>query len=206
MSSDSPSVLTTLDSTSEQSPSKSIDLGESTTPKSSQQRVSESTPKRSYHESSPTIRLVPQQGASASINPSPQLETSPNAGLHIDSKPKLRQLGCLKLNNQRINVIERIASRWESVADQLHFENHHIDTIKKQSHYEVDSACRKMFIKWLEGVGRKPITWRTLIDALDEAGLPRVAHELNNIIDGTQGSPFHDSPPTTRRRRGKCAI
>ena len=103
-------------------------------------------------------------------------------------------------------MIERIASRWESVADQLHFENHLIDTIKIQSHYEVDSACRKMFIKWLEGVVRQPTTWRTLIDALDEAGLPKVAHELNNIIHGTQGSQFHDSSPTTRRRWGKCAI
>ena len=199
-------MLTTPDSTSDLSPSKSVDLRDSTTPKSSQQRVSESTSKRSYHELSPIIRLVPQEGASASISPTAQVEKSHNASVHIDSKPTLRELGCLKINNQRINMIERIASRWESVADQLHFENHLIDTIKIQSHYEIDSACRKMFIKWLEGVGRQPITWRTLIDALDDAGLPRVAHEFNNIIHGTQGSQFHDISPITRRRRGKCAI
>ena len=205
VSSDSRSAPTTLDSTSEQSPSKSIDLGESSTPKRSQQRVSESTPKRSYHGSSPTIRLVPQQGASASINPT-EVETSPNADLHIDSVPTLRQLGCLKLNNQRIDVIEQIAFKWESVADQLDLKSHLIETIRMESHHQANSACRKMFMKWLEGVGRQPITWRTLIDALDEAGLPRVAHELNNIICGTQESQFHDNSPTTRRRRGKCAI
>jgi hypothetical protein len=208
-SSDSTPVLRTLNSTSEQSPSKPIDsqqLKDNTTPKSSQQRVSESTPERSYHESSPTIRLVSQEEASASINPTPQVETSPNATLDIDSKPKLHQLGYLKLNNQRIKVIERVASRWESVATQLHFEGHLIDTIKMESHYQVDSACRKMFIKWLEGVGRQPIIWRTLIDALDEAGLPRVSHELNNIIHGTQESQFHGSSPSTRRRRAFCAI
>ena len=206
VSSDSPSVLTTLDSTSEQSPSKSVNLRDSTTPKSSQQRVSESTPKRSCHELSPTMRLVPQEGASASISPTVQVETSPNASVHIDSKPTLRQLGCLRFNNQRINVMEQIAFRWEYVADQLHFENHLIATIRMESPYQINSACRKMFVKWLEGVGRQPITWRTLIDALDDAGLPRVAHELNNIIHGTQGSQVHDSSPTTRRRRGKCAI
>ena len=205
-SSDSTPGLRTVDSTSEQSPSMLVNLQDSTTPKSSQQRVSESTPKRSYHESSPTIRLVPQEGASASINPTPQAETSPNASVHIDSKPTLRQLGCLKLNNQRINVIEQIAFKWESVADQLDFKSHLIETIKMESHHQGNSACRKMFMKWLEGVGRQPITWRTLIDALDEAGLPRVAHELNNIIHGTQKSQFHDNSPTTRRRRGKCAI
>ena len=132
-----------------------------------------------------------------------QVETSPNAGAHIDSKPKLHQLGYLKLNNQRIKVIERVASRWESVATQLHFEGHLIDTIKMESHYQVDSACRKMFIRWLEGIGRQPITWKTLIDALDEAGLPRVVHELNNIIHGTQEHQFRDSSLTTRRF---CAI
>ena len=208
-SSDSTSELRTLDSTSKQSPSKSVDskcLRESTTPKSSGGRVSESTPKLHYHELSQTIRLVPQEGASASINPTPQVETSPNSSLHIDSKPTLRQLGCLKLNNQRIDVIEQIAFKWESVADQLDFKSHLIETIRMESHHQVNSACRKMFMKWLEGVGRQPITWRTLIDALDDAGLPRVAHELNNIINGTQGSEFHDSSPTTRRRRGKCAI
>ena len=205
-SSDSTPDLRILDSISERSPSKLVDLRDSTTPKSSQQRASESAPKHSYHESSPTIRLVPQEGASASINPTPRAETSPNASVHIDSKPTLRQLGCLKLNNQRIDVIEQIAFKWESVADQLDFKSHLIETIRIESHHQVNSACRKMFMKWLEGVGRQPITWRTLIDALDEAGLPRVAHELNNIICGTQTSKFHDNSPTTRRRRGKCAI
>ena len=146
---------------------------------------------------------MPQEGASASINPSLQVEISPNVDVHLDSRPKLHQLGYLKLNNQRIKMIERVASRWESVATQLHFEGHLIDTIKMESHYQVDSACRKMFIRWLEGIGRQPITWRTLIDTLDEAGLPRVAHELSNIIRGTQGSQFHNSSPTTRRF---CAI
>ena len=84
---------------------------------------------------------MPQEGASASINPTPQLETSPNAGLHIDSKSKLCQLGCLKLNNQRINVIEQIAFKWESIANQLHFESHLIETIKMESHHQVNSAC-----------------------------------------------------------------
>ncbi|MCG8622304.1 MAG: hypothetical protein MJE68_09970, partial [Proteobacteria bacterium] len=140
MSSDSPSVLTTLDSASEQSTPKSIDLRDSTTPKNSQRRVLESTPKHSYHESSPTIYLAPQEEASASINPTPQMETSLHSSLHLDSKPTLRQLGCLKHNNQRIKVIERIGFNWEFVADQLGIESHVTDTIKIESHYQVNSA------------------------------------------------------------------
>jgi hypothetical protein len=83
-------------------------------------------------------------------------------------------------------VIERVGSNWEFVADQLNIESHLIDTIKMESHFQVNSACRKMFIKWLDGIGLQPITWRTLIDALDDAGLPEVAHELNIIISGAR--------------------
>ena len=187
--SDSTSVLTTFDSTSKQSPSKSVDLRDSTTPKSSQQRVSESTPKR---ESSPSIRSVLQE-ASASIKPTPRMETSPHSSLNLDSKPTLCQLGCLKHNNQRIMVIEQIGSKWEFVADQLGIESHVTDTIKVDSHYQVNSACREMFIRWLKGIGCQSITWRALIDALNDAGLSQVAHELDNIISGSQGSQFHES-------------
>jgi hypothetical protein len=149
---------------------------------------------------------VPQEGASANISPIPQVETSPNASSHLHSVPTLRQLGCLKVNNQRINVMEQVGPNWEFVADQLSIERHFISTIKTESHHQVNSACRMMFIKWLEGTGRRPITWKTLIDALDEAGLPRVARELNNVIHGTQESQFHESLPTTQRRRAKCTI
>ena len=205
LSFDSTPALRTVDSIVEQNPSEPVYLKASNTPKSSQERVSESTPKRSYHEASPTICLVPQEGASASINPSPQVEI-PNASLHLDSKPTLCQLGCLKHNNQRIQVIERIGFNWEFVADQLGIESHVTDTIKMESHYQVNSACRKMFMKWLEGVGHQPITWRTLIDALDDAGLCAVALELNNIIHGTRESQFHDSSQSTSCKRAKYDI
>ena len=171
-----------------------------------QQEALLSTPEQKYHESSPTIRLMPQERASASINPTPQAGTSLNASVHIDSTPKLHQLGCLKLHNRRIRVIEHVASKWESVAIQLHFEGHLIETIKIDSHSQVDSACRKMFIKWLEGIGRQPITWRTLINALDEAGLSNVARELENIINDTEESELYDSSMSTARRRVKCNI
>ena len=204
-SSDTTPALRTFDSTSEQHGSVIVDsqhLKDSSTAMNNQQRALESTPQRSYHESSPTIRLVPQEGASsANIDPTPQTETSPNANVHIDSTPKLHQLGYLKHHNRTIKVIECVAFKWEHVATQLYFEGHLINTIKRDSHHQVDSACRDMFIKWLEGAGRKPITWTTLIDALCEAGLSRVADDLNSIINSdTQESQFQEMGTTTRWR------
>ena len=206
LSFDSTPALRTVDSTVEQNPSEPVYLKASNTPKSSQERVSESIPERSYHEASPTICLVTQEGTSASISPSPQVEISPNVSLHLDSKPTLRQLGCLKLNNQRIKVIERVGSNWEFLADQLGIESHIIDTIKMESHHQVNSACREMFAKWLKGFGCRPITWRTVIDALDDAGLCAVVLELNNIIHGTRESQIHDSSLSTSCKRAKYDI
>ena len=42
-----------------------------------------------------------------------------------------------------------------------------------------------MFTRWLEGEGRKPKTWRTLITAFHEADLSSVAHELDEMISCT---------------------
>ena len=42
-----------------------------------------------------------------------------------------------------------------------------------------------MFSQWLEGNGREPRTWRTLILALGEASLHTIVQELQNIFSGT---------------------
>ena len=39
-----------------------------------------------------------------------------------------------------------------------------------------------MFTRWLEGQGREPRTWRTLIVALEEADLLTIAQELQSIF------------------------
>jgi hypothetical protein len=127
-----------------------------------------------------------------------------SASIHIDSTPTLRELAYLKHCDQRINVIECVAPRWKSVADQLHLKSHHIETIEMESLCKPGPACREMFAKWLKGFGRKPITWRTVIDALDDAGLPTVSLELNTVINGTQENQFHETSLSTSRRRAKC--
>ena len=39
-----------------------------------------------------------------------------------------------------------------------------------------------MFTRWLQGNGREPRTWRTLIVALEEANLHTIAQELRDIF------------------------
>lgn len=39
-----------------------------------------------------------------------------------------------------------------------------------------------MFTKWLEGKGRKPTNWDTVIKTLDEASLGEIAQDLKQVL------------------------
>ena len=78
-------------------------------------------------------------------------------------------------------MISRAAAVWEKVATRLHFEGHDILTIRKNEH-QAEDACRTMFIEWLEGKGRTPTTWETVIKALEEAKLAEVAKDLKDTF------------------------
>ena len=78
--------------------------------------------------------------------------------------------------------MDRVASKWEEVATRLHFEGHDILSIRRSEHHQVKDACRTMFIEWLEGKGRTPTTWDTVIKALEEAELGEVAKDLKEIF------------------------
>ena len=81
-----------------------------------------------------------------------------------------------------IKTINRVAAEWKTVALHLHFEGYHIKVIERDCHYQSNSACRTMFNQWLEGSGREPRTWRTLIAALGEADLHDIAEDLRNVL------------------------
>ena len=138
------------------------------------------------------LKTKPSDSSCADSTPEQHQQESPAAqmpsaceeeeSLNADSIPKLHQLGYLKQNDKIIRVIKRVAVKWEDVATQLHFEGYDIDAIGRDANHKTDSACRTMFTKWLEGEGRKPTTWRTLITALNEADLSVVAEELNTLL------------------------
>ena len=100
----------------------------------------------------------------------------------IDNAPKLHQLEYLEHHSLTIKTINRVAAKWERVALHLHFEGYHIKIIERDCHYQSNSACRTMFTQWLEGSGRGPRTWRTLIVALGEADLDDIAKDLRNVL------------------------
>ena len=88
-----------------------------------------------------------------------------------------------------VRIIDGIAAKWKGVALRLYFEGDCTEVIEINCHYQAVPACRTMFTRWLEGYGREPKTWRTLIIALKEANLSMLAEKLEKM--------FPNSSPAT---------
>ena len=83
--------------------------------------------------------------------------------------PKLHQLDLLEGNGKSVKLINVVASNWDSIALRLHFEHFDIEQIKRDYYQQCALACRTMFSEWLDGKGRSPASWNTLIKALRES-------------------------------------
>ena len=100
----------------------------------------------------------------------------------IDDIPKLHELDLFEQCSLIIRIIDRVAPKWKEVALRLHFKDHYIQVIEMKCYHQPVSACRTMFTQWLEGNGRKPTSWKTLIIALKEAKLCTLAEEVQNMF------------------------
>ena len=100
----------------------------------------------------------------------------------ISSQPKFHHLDLIEGNGKTVRVIKQAAAKWESVATRLYFNIDDITRIREDYHQQAFKACRTTFIEWLQGKGRTPTTWNTVIKALDEADLSELAGDLNIVF------------------------
>ena len=101
---------------------------------------------------------------------------------YILGVPRYHELDRLDWHGKSIRIISSAAARWEKIATRLYFDGNEISAIRRDCHFQVEDACRSVLIRWLEGNGRKPTTWDTLIRALVEADLGTLAGELQSIL------------------------
>ena len=82
-------------------------------------------------------------------------------------------------------MIKQAAAKWESVATSLYFKIDDISRIRKDYHQQSESACQTVFMEWLQGKGRTPTTWNTVIKALKEADLSELSADLKVVLSAT---------------------
>lgn len=102
--------------------------------------------------------------------------------LSLTSKPFLHELDLIEVGEKKIRVIDRVAADWEEVATRLHFEGHEIKRIKKDQHHQCKEACHATFGEWLDGNGREPKNFETLLKVLEEAGFSEFANKLRQLL------------------------
>ena len=104
------------------------------------------------------------------------------SSLSITSIPKLHELNRIERNGKVVRVIECVASSWDQVAVRLHFEHYDINRISRDTRDQSVQATSAVFTEWLEGKGRRPTTWETLIAALREGEYLTIAKDLEVIF------------------------
>lgn len=104
----------------------------------------------------------------------------------VDDKPKLSELQLLEgRDGGKVRVIEGVAHKWKNMATSLSFDGPRIESIDMGALKMTEDACRKMFVKWLDGDHdlKEPVTWATLIRCLIDAGLIDMADKLKEILN-----------------------
>ena len=111
-----------------------------------------------------------------------EVQENQESSVSLDSAPTLPQLDLLKCSGKSLKLIQRIAAKWEQIARRLYFDHHVISIITKDCPLQAELACQSVLTRWLNGEGRQPISWTTLLTVLDEADLSSVAEDLKKFI------------------------
>ena len=75
-----------------------------------------------------------------------------------------------------------MAAKWNKLAVQLDFPHYKIEAIERDGK-DCENATDKLISRWLEGSARQPVTWRTLLEALEDAEFTALATDLKTVLE-----------------------
>ena len=79
-------------------------------------------------------------------------------------RPEVSQLQTfVGVAGRPIRVVEEVSSDWEKLALAFQFRHGVINAVRRDEHFQVEAACRTILQRWVDGEGRQPVTWETLI-------------------------------------------
>ena len=104
--------------------------------------------------------------------------------LTVQQQPNLIEVTNFKTTSGTINLAERIGVKYKSLGIQLLEDatGSITDAIEKECHFLTVDIILKIFKRWVEGRGRKPITWATLIEVLKNIQLSTLAHDIEQSL------------------------
>ena len=84
----------------------------------------------------------------------------------------------------KIKIINRLAPNWNIIGILLAFDDEgtQVATIDQKHRGDPVACCQAMFQHWLSGNGCKPLSWRTLIELLEDSDQEVLAGEVRNVL------------------------
>ena len=108
--------------------------------------------------------------------------------LNTDSQPTLTKLFMLRTaEGKKIKIIERVAPFWQSLGDQLEFDESgsKLSLIEAEHPTDPVGCCRAMFQHWLNGNGVTPCSWGKFIELLKDLDQEVLAQEIQNALSAS---------------------
>lgn len=84
------------------------------------------------------------------------------------------------VSGMALEVVKEVSTDWEKLALALHLRG---EIIREQSQFQAETACHNILQRWLNGEGRQPVTWGTLVDGLEDIGYGTLAGYLTKELD-----------------------
>ena len=92
----------------------------------------------------------------------------------------------IKHHERVVKVIDGVAHEWKKFATRLYFGFNEIKRVEKDCHYQQLDACQQVVGEWLSGRGRRPTSWSTVIEALNEIELGELAKDLETVLEARE--------------------
>ena len=92
----------------------------------------------------------------------------------------LPQLICFKTRSGKINILEQIGTHYRELGILLLDDTTGAVTkaIIEQYNYDATKIIFEIFEKWIQGKGKLPVEWATLIEVLNDIGLSELANKM----------------------------
>ena len=85
-------------------------------------------------------------------------------------------------NEPAFDTAERIGHSYEKVGGELLENSNKVDNIRTDNFYKVVDTNVGILKEWLKGSGKRPVTWRTLIQVLEKYGEVELAQDIRKAL------------------------
>ena len=104
--------------------------------------------------------------------------------LFTEQQPNLSQLICFKTQSGSINVLEQIGAHYRELGVLLlNDTNGTVTQAIMGQHPEAINVNFEILQRWIQGKGKLPVEWTTLIEVLRDIKLSELAHEMEEALE-----------------------